>query len=54
MGAVYAAGAGPLNGTVVHEAVDIPISSLASQLWATELATLYQTAQDAAQERVRR
>lgn len=54
MGATYAAGAGPLNGTVNYEAVDIPLSSLAGQLWATELATLYQTTQDAAQEHVRR
>lgn len=53
-GATYAAGAGALKGTVSFEGVDLPITSTAGQLWATELAALYQTAQDAAQEHVRR
>ncbi|KAA6423518.1 MAG: hypothetical protein FRX49_06578 [Trebouxia sp. A1-2] len=53
-GATYAAGNGILKGTVSFEGVDIPISSTAGQLWATELAALYQTAQDAAEEHIRR
>ena len=52
--ATYAPGSAPLKGVVSFEGVDLPISSTAGQLWATELATLYQTAQDAAQERARR
>ena len=52
--AVYTPGAGPLKGTVSFQGVDLPITSTAGQLWATELAALYQTAQDAAQERTRR
>lgn len=52
--ATYAPGTGPLKGVVSCEGVDLPISSTAGQLWATELATLYQTAQDAAQDRTRR
>lgn len=54
IGATYYAGAGSLKGVVSYEGVDLPISSTAGQLWATELAALYQTAQDAAQEHVRR
>lgn len=50
----YAPGTGPLKGIVACKGVDLPISSTAGQLWATELATLYQTAQDVAQERTRR
>ncbi|KAL3138086.1 hypothetical protein ABBQ38_005316 [Trebouxia sp. C0009 RCD-2024] len=52
-GATYAPGAGALKGVVSFDGVDLPISSTAGQLWATELATLYQTAQDVAQDHVR-
>ena len=52
--ATYAPGAGPLKGIVSFEGTDLPVSSTAGQLWATELATLYQTAQDVAQEQARR
>lgn len=53
-GATYAPGTGALKGVVSFEGVDLPISSTAGQLWSTELATLYQTAQDVAQDHVRR
>ena len=52
--ATYAPGNGPLTGIVSCEGIDLPVSSTAGQLWATELATLYQTAQDVAQDRARR
>ena len=54
VGATYAPGAGPLKGIVTFNSVEVPISSTAGQLWATEMAALYQSAQDAAQEHVRR
>ena len=54
VGATYAPGAGPLKGTVTFNSVEVPISSTAGRLWATELAALYQSAQDAAQEHIRR
>lgn len=54
IGATYSPGAGSLNGTVTYDDTSIPLDSTAGQLWATEVATLYQTSQDAAQEQRRR
>ena len=54
IGATYSPGAGPLNGSVAYKGISIPLDSTAAQLWATEMASLYQTAADAAQEHTRR
>lgn len=54
IGATYSSGAGVLNGTVTYKGVAISLDSTAGQLWATEMASLYQAAVDAAQEHHRR
>ena len=54
VGATYSAGNGPLKGSVTFKGISLPISSTAGQLWATEVGSLYQSAQDAAQEHLRR
>ena len=54
VGASYSTGAGVLNGSVTYNGVNVPLDSTAGQLWATEMASLYQTAADAAQEHTRR
>ena len=54
IGATYSPGAGALNGSVAYKGISISLDSTAAQLWATEMASLYQTAADAAQEHTRR
>ena len=58
-GANYSAGQGPMTGLVstrsspAAEAVILDLQSMPVRLWATELATLFQAASDAASEKLR-
>lgn len=55
----YSAGAGPMAGALSYRptpsapAVALDLDNMPERLWATELATLYQTAKDAASEKRR-
>ena len=55
----YTAGVGPMSGVLSYRsspaagAVTLDLANLPERLWATELATLFQTAQDAGSEKRR-
>jgi hypothetical protein len=51
---MYQAGSGPLKGKLTIGDVELDLTQVPARLWVVELATLYQTGLDAAQEHTRR